>query len=276
MQYSHRTSDKAKVPVPGGKMTTTNKAGARPMPWGTISLGVAASLVVAATVVVAATMRLTDGGCIGECIPRQDLAMQTNMALAAWGVLVVSAGTGAASLVLIYSTLKAAQRSALAAEDTVRETRRIGEAQTRSYLTVKSAEMTVAQGTIRVDYYFRNSGQTPARDIRTFVRTEVQRFEDDGWQPRYHSKWQYKARSDVPSQESRDGYIITEQLPVSLLSDLVEKNYRVIVQVRFVYKDVFDIEIDETVRYGVYLKRLFAGKYTLYRQIADLDMDEFD
>lgn len=222
---------------------------------GSVLIGVAILLAVIAMIVIGVVARLIDLGCNDDCLARHDLAMQANMAYAAWAMVIVTSGTG----VLLWLTLRATRAQIATSE-------RIGEAQTRAYLTVTSASTTIGDGLFRVDYFFRNSGQTPAKEIGTYVKRYIQRNENGGWKTKYSSNWEYKARSDVPSQEKRDGYSDKGVIPDLALWG--PTRFRAIAEIRFAYEDVFGNSWDETVRYAANLPTVVGpGEHTLYRQI---------
>lgn len=107
----------------------------------------------------------------------KDLIAQTEMALWALGMLVVSTLmmlVSALGVWWIRGTLTETRKAVKAADNAVTVTREIGQAQIRAYLSVNSikAQYIIAQsskGTTTIDWAFefklRNSGQTPARNI---------------------------------------------------------------------------------------------------------------
>lgn len=88
-----------------------------------------------------------------------DLATQQAMSDWAFGVLVIS-----------FITLLATVAGVVYVRNTLLETRRLGEAQTRAYLSVadfKSRVVGAENACISVEVTFKNTGQTPARNVRT-------------------------------------------------------------------------------------------------------------
>jgi hypothetical protein len=138
----------------------------KPLPWMAIVAVVVTVASIAVLIVGAILNRIVNNGCVDECLTLADTTMQAHMALAAWSVVIVSALSGAASLYLIWRTLQAAQRSAEAAWRTIDETRQIGRAGTRAYLSIGSVtwESDMLFGTLTVT--LQNTGQSPALNVR--------------------------------------------------------------------------------------------------------------
>lgn len=112
-------------------------------------------------------------GFINAPKPADDTSVQQSMAWASWVMVVVTLGAGvigAFSLYLIYRTLQAAQRSALAAEASVVETRVIGRAQGRAYLSLESASFRRnTYFSVTFDLATLNAGQSPARNLEVAI-----------------------------------------------------------------------------------------------------------
>lgn len=125
----------------------------------------------------------------------QDAYLVFGDGIAQW----VMAATGVAAFLLsgwavwlLYLTLKAtrkmvceAERATIAAEATVIETRRIGEAQARSYLNITKASFTATNGTLDAFLHIKNSGPTPA--VGLTADCDLMTYDDwDGsspWEP---------------------------------------------------------------------------------------------
>jgi hypothetical protein len=117
-----------------------------------------------------------------------DLQAQQEMAVWAYGMLLVGiastiiTGVGvifvALTLHLTRITAKAAIAAAeqagqanVVAQDSVAEARRIGEAQVRSYLSIKSCTLKRLDGNqVQAHLVVRNSGQSPAKRVTVFLR----------------------------------------------------------------------------------------------------------
>ncbi len=83
---------------------------------------------------------------------------------------------------LVGFTLAATRHAANAAGDAVRETRRIGEAQVRAYISCESATYAVMDIGVTIWPIFRNTGQSPARNINieaSLTGYVPQRYETD-------------------------------------------------------------------------------------------------
>lgn len=112
---------------------------------------------------------------IEECA---DLAAQRSMALAAWamvGLTIVATIVGGLSLALIYWTLDAARRSAVAAEKSLDLSRNVGIAQTRGYVTISLVGVSL-EPPVLIVLRLKNSGTTPAYDLRLVTDSHVKRI----------------------------------------------------------------------------------------------------
>lgn len=69
---------------------------------------------------------------------------------------------------VIYTkgVLDEAKKATTAANRTVDETRRIGEAQVRAYLSITRAKCTIGEGKIEIPFRIKNNGQSPAHQIK--------------------------------------------------------------------------------------------------------------
>ena len=130
--------------------------------------------------------KVNDGTCVIDHIDAQnhwqheaaDLHAQQDMA--EWALLMFLATL--AGVVYIALTLGAtrdavaeARNATWAAEKSVKETRRIGEAQTRAYLLVERAWITQSdENDIRIRAKIKNFGQTPAIDARSWISIWVE------------------------------------------------------------------------------------------------------
>lgn len=258
---------------------------------GYLLIGAVLLLTVLASIFVSIGIRATADGCLAApCIEQRDLLMQANMAMAAWAtsfVTAVAAVVSGLGLYLIYGTLKAAQRSAVAAEETVSETRRVGEAQVRAYLIVTGAHLQIHRGgeEVQVFYSFRNSGQTPAKRVFCDVATHIDVFGDKGWEAAAVIASDYAVRSDLASQGDHSGYT-DPRAPAAVEGrphpHIWNQNARVVVRLTLGYVDVFGNKHLEPVHYGGTIDVKPMGttrQVSLNRQLRDdgkLDFDVFD
>jgi hypothetical protein len=162
--------------------------------WRGIAFAIFAATVLIVVLGVLATgiiSRATDVGCVEHCLVRQDLAMQTNMALAAWAMAFVTAVSFVVGAVSLYFL-----------RENLRETRSIGEAQTRAYMIVVGAWLTPSAqaGYWNLCFKFRNSGQTPALAIRTDIRVYYEIATRRGWKQLPTHEKETRQRSDLASQ----------------------------------------------------------------------------
>ena len=115
-----------------------------------------------------------------------DLRAQQDMALWALWMFIASCSTVLVTGVGIYyvrETLEASRSAVRAADDAVAETRRIGEAQVRAYLSIESVSIAVDPdaGNIKLSMDINNAGQSPARKaeiILEFVFAGLMRLPD--------------------------------------------------------------------------------------------------
>ncbi|TWC90199.1 hypothetical protein FB593_1011479 [Rhizobium sp. SJZ105] len=100
------------------------------------------------------------------------------------GMIVGAATLAAASAAAIYARAATAQarRSADAAYDAVATARRVGEAQTRAYLFLKSAKYRLSKKEIAVAIEIGNTGQSPATNVSYVASLRV--FEVGGTRSR--------------------------------------------------------------------------------------------
>lgn len=104
---------------------------------------------------------------MNEATQAMNNATQKMADLAYWQTLLVGIGT-----VLLFVTLWFTRQANLAAQNAVKVTREVGEAQSRAYLSITGAHLTWDKG---MDYpglciTLKNSGQSPARNIEAVVR----------------------------------------------------------------------------------------------------------
>jgi hypothetical protein len=131
-----------------------------------------------------------------------DNSVQHSMAIAAWAMVwvsVIGGGIGAASLYLIYRTLLEARRSASAAEDAVRTTERIGQAQVRAYVSIRKVTLNAPedQTSELISLELLNSGQSPALHITAQVKLELVEIYVDA--ENYFEKTSLVISDDLPA-----------------------------------------------------------------------------
>jgi hypothetical protein len=186
-----------------------------------------------------------------------DNSVQHSMAIAAWAMVWVSVlggGIGAFSLYLIYKTLLAAQQSAAAADANVAETRRIGEAQSRAYLSVAGATLIAVPRSQhwQIEFKISNSGLSPARDIEILLSAT---FNRDILQPPISWNASRSIESDIGAGETRT--IMLNVDPNDFREDLeMDDGVWLEAAVRLVYDDVFGAETRDTVTYEHYVSAL--------------------
>lgn len=100
---------------------------------------------------------------------RQDLYAQQDMSKWAFLMMIISGLTFLATLlgiVCIRDTLIETRRAVKSADDAVKVTREIGQAQVRAYISASNASISMVDtGEIRIHYTLTNTGQSPARNV---------------------------------------------------------------------------------------------------------------
>lgn len=91
--------------------------------------------------------------------PEEDLRAQKQMAKWALGVLVATIAVGLLTTAVAYIGVRYVR-------DTLNETRRLGRAEIRAYLTCVEAEYDVRDRWLTCTMWVQNDGQSPAKDIR--------------------------------------------------------------------------------------------------------------
>jgi membrane protein YqaA with SNARE-associated domain len=217
-----------------------------------------------------------------------DLIAQRSMAAAAWWMVFITGAStfvGGLGLYLIARTLQEAKRSADQAQRSAdmaelavsaayagnEENRRLGQAQVRAYMVVKSASATrYADGSIQVDFHLFNSGQTPASvvSVGTDFWFEFSEGEEGPWLPSSERWVEIKTRSDIPGGENRDGKTFARAFLSTQLNQLMARMHgRFLVDITLSYKDVFGTQHHETAYYGFSFPPMARWKRdrTLYR-----------
>lgn len=225
---------------------------------------VAVVLVILGVFAVGIIGRATDVGCVGGCLDRNDLAMQTNMALAAWAVALVSAVSlvvGAVSLYFLRANL--------------RETRSIGEAQTRAYLVVMEATMERGDDAQdwKVKFKFRNSGQTPGVTLMTDIQVWAETRLETGWRrTATPGRREVRTRSDTASQDEKNA---THEFSIEALRGPqgVDGTTRLRAAIDIRYRDIFGARHSTASSYyldvSLFTEPPFNGSLPLMRSLDD-------
>jgi HAMP domain-containing protein len=113
-----------------------------------------------------------------------DLVAQSDMALWAFWMTIVSAGALTATGLGVYwvrETLVETRKAVKAADDAVAVTRDIGKRQLRAYITVIAESIAISPGQVKVNLFGKNTGQTPALNVRTWsvVAIDSPPFDED-------------------------------------------------------------------------------------------------
>lgn len=131
---------------------------------GVLLLGLAALLCIPLVMALSWAATSVRADCGPECVALADLDAQAAMASAAWGMLAVSlfgSIVGVVTLIFLALTLRETRQATAVA-------REIGEKQARAYLNIDKATMKATDffGMIDVTVVVRNTGQSPARNLR--------------------------------------------------------------------------------------------------------------
>lgn len=181
-----------------------------------------------------------------------DLKAQQDMAK--WALLMfVVTGIGVGYLALTLhttkETLEEAARTTEAANRTVDETRRIGEAQVRAYLTFENAQFNYGNTDIRLEFEIHNSGQSPARFIlASTVSCTVFLGADAEERMDFHSA--YDENANIYLGNCRAGDSKEVSIPMEMTSEQAGKIRRGIVSLDglisvsglFKWEDVFGVQ----------------------------------
>ena len=108
-------------------------------------------------------------------VTNEDLRAQQDMAFWAAALFISSTTLTAIGIWLLYMTLSATQQTLIeagkttdAANRTIEETRRIGEAQVRAYLSCTGASFIISGQMCKLGIDIQNFGQSPAREATVF------------------------------------------------------------------------------------------------------------
>lgn len=182
---------------------------------------------------------------------QQNLDAQKKMANWAGKMFWVGISESAITLlgiILVGFTLRATKRAALAAEDAVIETRRIGEAQVRAYVDIDKAAVTFRYDFVPGEAFpliaisAKNSGQSPARD---FVwRPTVQYFSGNQRRQRgLGDAWAEAPGASLPANSTFESRVLVTDMGMARFAKTdISPSGDVLIRVRieFSYMDVFD------------------------------------
>lgn len=183
-----------------------------------------------------------------------DLTAQREMADWTWWLLIVAFIQTPITAVGIVLLLRNIQQ----ADDALVETRRIGEAQTRAYLSISGCQVMFRVEKMSIRPMLQNSGQSPALDVTWHAYVNLIRKDDKGSRAGETRPDYRKFRYDVPAQGERqalycdcvDFFVGNEEL--AAFQDDIGVN--IIVEVRAEGKDVFghDISTDDYFIYTLF------------------------
>lgn len=183
---------------------------------------------------------------------KRDLQAQEDMAhWAKWTVGLFITATlemliTAAGVFLVWRTLlsaregvKEAKRAADAAENTVIETRRVGQAQVRAYLACESGSYSIEGSRATIWPKFYNSGQSPAKNVRIWGHIRV--LEAHSEESKIGDSLTQEGRAPpIPSGESESAWISFElDKPAGLRDALIRDRFRFALIATFSWEDVF-------------------------------------
>lgn len=164
----------------------------------------------------------------------QDLSAQREMADWAEGMLIVTFVVG-------FGTVFAASAAAWFALGTIRETRRIGEAQVRAYLTCVGGSYRIGQQLCVAHITLKNFGQSPAR--RATIRASLGTFDSDAADGGdfIYSPQKLVNFYEIPaSAEDKSHIIFQVNFGYEICSDMVEGGRLLFVACVLDWDDVFD------------------------------------
>ncbi|MBK1795456.1 hypothetical protein JHL21_13210 [Devosia sp. WQ 349] len=173
-----------------------------------------------------------------------DLQAQMSMAGAAWWmVAITSVATvaGTMSLYLIYRTLLEAQRSATAAVDSNRIQREFSLAELRAYLSVSRVTIRAdIDGSFLIEFFYENSGSTPATNIATQLTIAISGYAADGSLIEITSIAAPENRSDLPATGKAHGKHLTsvDAIAEGVAFELPQRT-TILCHLIITYKDIF-------------------------------------
>lgn len=183
------------------------------------------------------------------------VAAGTSVVLIAVGLVLIGRTMRRIRIAAEYAgaTLDEAKQTTKAAEDAVAETRRIGEAQTRAYLTVKNVTFDFSPQTIgppiaRLSFTCHNTGNSPARNVAVRLIAEV--FATDHASSKLADdlgfSYSTKSRSwqpipDLGAQTEETRVVLLSDLAAYTLAEFVGTKYVTIgVWIQLSFVDVFE------------------------------------
>jgi hypothetical protein len=159
--------------------------------------------------------------------------------------LVVASLTLLAASAAAWFAKRAAEQAKLgvdAARDGVDETRRIGEAQTRAYLSCTGASYKLSGHLCAVTLRVKNFGQSPAKHALVSAALITPDFEAVGVQgmPTLRTQDEQKSLYDIPaSGEEKAIVVLKASFPKGVARDLVEDAKLFLVEGTLTWNDVF-------------------------------------
>lgn len=111
-----------------------------------------------------------------------------------------------AAVILVWRTLSATQEMVADTKQMAADTRDIGQAQVRAYLSIESAIISLMHGdkSPYIKFVVRNSGQSPARKVRIVVKFEMS-INSQGETDAIVAEPNVLRRSDIQSGATEDG-----------------------------------------------------------------------
>lgn len=213
---------------------------------------------------------------------RQDLYAQQDMSRWAFWMMIISGCTlliTGLGIVWIRDTLVETRRAVKAADDAVKVTRDIGEAQIRPYISIEHASAFVDERNgICFKVKVKNSGQTPARNVHVIVSAWVNRpcNPPDGFGGKViHRSIEIFSRplhlGDIPAQ-SVEGHGLHQSLGLSFPVDSVRTKDGCIQagagNIGVFAKDAFDNEIFE---FGRVMVATGTSQYSQWLQAGEFN-----
>jgi hypothetical protein len=179
---------------------------------------------------------------------RDNLKAQQDIALWAEIMLFIAGGEILVTLIgvgLVGLTLSATRRAANAAEQSVSETRRIGEAQTRAYVTIKQASITFMMDVQNplVTFIATNSGQSPARNYIWNVAVQYPEPSINKCFVLIDERWLQGTGMDIPAGSDSPPENVMISAPAKIAIERPHPGTTVTVvrvKIDFRYTDVFD------------------------------------
>jgi len=191
-----------------------------------------------------ADINYRDAEFANEDVARCDLKAQRQMALLT-GVIAALTFVG---LIVLWQTLRATRATLIEAEKATHETRRIGEAQTRAYLSVIGGEFSLERAlpmTLPIMILIHNSGNSPADSIKVCAEVCFEGY-DEAPDRIFRQVSPELPVDEIGSQVTYPREIVIDSFDIGQLDHLLEGQHDVGIHGTIEYRHVFMQDSDSS------------------------------